>query len=70
MNELKLPSFKKPISKEEAVSVFAHWQYGDSINFLASYSNISAKKVSEIVKYFPQQWRSDVVEYSKGWNGR
>ncbi|NUG10162.1 hypothetical protein HUN13_01010 [Acinetobacter seifertii] len=67
MNELKLPSFKKPVSKEEAVSVFAHWQYGDSITFVASYSGISVKKVSEIVDYFPKEWRPDVDKYSKGW---
>lgn len=70
MNELKLPSFKNPVPKEEAVSIFAHWQYGDSINFVASYSNISVKKVSEIIKCFPHEWHPDVTEYSKGWNGR
>ncbi|MDO3665318.1 hypothetical protein [Acinetobacter higginsii] len=67
MNELKLPSFKKPVSKDEAVSIFAHWQYGDSITFVASYANISVKKVSEIIACFPKEWRPDVAEYSKFW---
>lgn len=67
-NELKLPSFKKPVAKEEAVAVYAHWQYGDSISFVASFSGISNKKVSEIISAFPKEWIADVAKYSEHWN--
>lgn len=68
MDVLKLPSFKKPVSKQEAVAIYTHWQYGDSITHIASFSRMSNKKVSEIISTFPNDWKSDVSEYRKHWN--
>lgn len=68
MNELKLPSFKNPVPKDEAVAAYAHWQYGDPVAHVAAISKMSTKKVSEIISAFPNEWKECAAEYSKNWN--
>lgn len=65
VNELKLPSFSKAVTKEQAVSVYANWEYGDAMSFVASNAQMSTKKVSEIISKFPTEWKPDVAAYRR-----
>lgn len=70
VNEIKLPSFAKPVNKQDAVAVYASWSSGDSMAFVAENARMSIKKVSEIISAFPKEWQADVTKYRRYEPGR
>lgn len=65
VNELELPSFSKPVTKEKVVAVYANWENGGSMSFVASNALMSTKKVCEIIIKFPREWKPDVAAYRR-----
>lgn len=65
---LKLPSFKKPVPRDDVVSVWAFFGYGDTRAFIAENHGMSVQKVSAILAApLPADWKESVDQLRSTW---
>ncbi|MEW5511997.1 hypothetical protein ABGT16_05190 [Pseudomonas asiatica] len=68
LDGLKLPSFKKPIPRDDVVSVWAFFGHGDTRAFIAENHSMSVQKVSAILSVpLPAEWRQQAEQLRKKW---
>jgi hypothetical protein len=65
---LKLSSFKKPVPRDDVVSVWAFFGYGDTRAFIAENHGMSVQKVSAILAVpLPEDWQKSVEQLRSTW---
>lgn len=65
---LQLPSFKKPIPRDDVLSVWASFGYGDTRAFIAENQGMSVQKVSAILAVpLPADWKESVSQLRSSW---